>query len=50
VLVEFGFGHYVEGDSWTDLFATDDITAGNLWILIPLWIAAGPATFAGEPR
>lgn len=53
VLFEFGFGHYVEGDSWADLLRTYDVTAGNLWILIPLWIAAGPATvraIAGEPR
>jgi hypothetical protein len=44
VLFEFGFGHYVEGDSWADLLRTYDVTAGNLWILIPLWIAAGPVT------
>jgi hypothetical protein len=43
VLFEFGFGHYVEGDSWADLLRTYDVTAENLWILIPLWIAAGPA-------
>ena len=43
VLFEFGFGHYVEGDSWSDLLATYDVTAGTLWILIPLWIALGPA-------
>ena len=44
VLFEFEFGHYVEGDSWADLFRTYDVTAGNLWILIPLSIAAGPVT------
>jgi hypothetical protein len=52
VLFEFGFGHYVESDSWTDLFETYDVTAGNLWILIPFWIAVGPAvvrSIAGEP-
>ena len=43
VLFEFGFGHYVEGDSWSDLFATYDVTEGNVWILIVLWIALGPA-------
>lgn len=42
VLFEFGFGHYVEGDSWAELARTYDVTAGNLWILIPLGIAAGP--------
>jgi hypothetical protein len=50
VLFEFGFGHYVEGDSWTDLFKTYDVTAGNLWILIPLWIAAGPAVVRAIAR
>jgi hypothetical protein len=44
VLFEFGFGHYVEGDSWADLRRNYDVTAGNLWILILLLIAAGPAT------
>ena len=43
MLFEFGFGHYVEGDSWTDLFQNYDVAAGNIWILILLWIAAGPA-------
>jgi hypothetical protein len=44
VLFEFGFGHYVEGDSWADLFDNYDVTEGNIWILILVWIAAGPAT------
>jgi hypothetical protein len=44
VLFEFGFGHYVEGDSWTVLLQNYDVKAGNVWILILLWIAAGPAT------
>lgn len=26
VLFEFGFGHYVEGDSWADLFQNYDVT------------------------
>ena len=55
VFFEFGFGHYIEGDSWGELLRTYDVTAGNLWILIPLWIAAGPAAIraivaSGERR
>ena len=42
VVFEFGFGHYVEGDTWADLFGAYDVTEGRLFILIPLWIAAGP--------
>jgi hypothetical protein len=51
VLFEFGFGRYVEGDSWADLFENYDVTQGNIWILILLWIAVGPAvvrTIAGQ--
>jgi hypothetical protein len=43
VLFEFGFGHYVAGDSWDELLKNYDVTEGNLWILVVLWIAAGPA-------
>ena len=43
-LSHIGFGHYVEGDSWAELLDNYDVTVGNLWILILLWIAAGPAT------
>lgn len=44
VLFEFGFGHYVDGDSWEELLKNYDVTEGNLWMLILLWIGAGPAT------
>jgi hypothetical protein len=43
VFFEFGFGHYVEGDSWSDLFQAYNVAEGNIWILILLWIAVGPA-------
>jgi hypothetical protein len=43
VLFEFGFGHYVEGDSWSDLLRSYDVTEGNIWVLVLLWIGAGPA-------
>ena len=43
VLFEFGFGHFVEGDSWADLLDNYDVSQGNIWILILLWIAVGPA-------
>ena len=44
VLFEFGFGHYVDDDSWEELLDNYDLTEGNLWILILLWIGVGPAT------
>jgi len=36
VLFEFGFGHYVEGDSWADLSQNYDATEGNIWLLVLL--------------
>jgi len=44
VLFEFGFGHYVDGDSWEDLLSNYDITGGSLWLLVLFWIGLGPET------
>jgi hypothetical protein len=43
VLFEFGLGHFVAGDSWSKLLEQYDVTRGNVWILVPLWMALGPA-------
>jgi hypothetical protein len=40
---DFGFGHYVDGKSWTELAMDYDITAGRVWIAILAWIIVGPA-------
>ena len=40
---EFGFGHYVAGDSWADLRAQYDVTDGKIWILVPLLMAIAPS-------
>ena len=39
---EFGFGIAVTGDSFADLIAAYDITAGKVWVLVPLWMFIGP--------
>ena len=39
---DFGFGHYVDGKSWTDLAKNYDVTAGRVWIAILAWIIVGP--------
>jgi hypothetical protein len=44
IAFEFGFGHYVAGESWEDLLADYNLTRGRLWGLIPLWMIVGPAT------
>ncbi len=43
VLFEFGFGHYVDRKSWSDLFENYDLAGGNLWLLVLVWILVGPA-------
>jgi len=43
VAFEFGFGHYVDGASWSTLLADYDLTRGNLWILVLVTIAAAPS-------
>ena len=43
VAFELGFGHYVDGASWSALLTDYDLTRGNLWILVLVTIAAAPA-------
>ena len=40
---EFGFGHYVEDNPWELLLEQYDVTRGNVWVLVLLWVATGPA-------
>ena len=47
VIFEFGFGHYVSGDSWEELLEAYDIRKGNVWPLVLLSILAGPPTARG---
>ena len=42
VAFEFGFGHWVEGDSWSELFSNYDVTAGKAWVLVPVALVVGP--------
>lgn len=45
VLFEFGFGHYVMGNSWATLFADYDLLAGRVWVLVLLSLAIAPVVF-----
>jgi hypothetical protein len=40
---DFGFGHYVDGKSWTELAGDYDVTAGRVWIAVLAWITVGPS-------
>ncbi len=46
ILFEFGFGHYVLGNSWEVLLADYRIWQGRLWLLILLCDAVAPLTMA----
>ena len=43
VTFEFGFGRFVDGADWSALVANYDITAGRLWILVPIAMGFGPS-------
>jgi hypothetical protein len=45
VAFEFGFGHFVDGKSWAELRALYDVTSGEIWFLVPLFMAAAPSLF-----
>jgi len=40
---EFGWGRLVEGLAWTTMLADYDITAGRIWVLVPIGILVAPA-------
>ena len=42
VAFEFGFGHWVAGNSWSELLENYDLAAGKVWVLVPAAMAAGP--------
>jgi hypothetical protein len=46
---EFGLGKFVVGESWAKLFEQYEFWRGNVWILIPVWIALGPAVIRELP-
>lgn len=45
VVFEFGFGHYVMGNSWAALLADYDLFAGRVWVLVLATMALAPVVF-----
>ena len=45
VLFEFGFGHYVVGNSWEALLRDYDVLAGRVWVLVLLALLVAPVVF-----
>jgi hypothetical protein len=42
IAFEFGFGHFIDGQSWSKLLADYNIFKGHLWSLVLLMLAAAP--------
>lgn len=42
-LFDFGFGHFVDGKPWAELFNDYNLADGRVWSLILVWIAVAPA-------
>jgi hypothetical protein len=49
---EFGFGHWVVGQSWAELLEAYNLGDGRVWVLVPLWTLIAPATIRAlqQPR
>lgn len=45
ILFEFGFGHYIMGNSWEKLFHDYNLAEGRVWSLILIWIFFAPVVF-----
>lgn len=45
ILFEFGFGHYVMGNSWKKLFHDYNLVEGRVWGLFLVWITVAPFVF-----
>jgi hypothetical protein len=45
ILFEFGFGHYVMGNSWQKLLHDYNLAEGRVWSLFLVWITIAPYIF-----
>lgn len=45
ILFEFGFGHYIMGNTWENLLRDYNLAKGRVWGLFLLWIAIAPFVF-----
>jgi hypothetical protein len=42
---EFLLGRFISGLSWQPMLAEYNLASGNLWALVPLWVAIAPYFF-----
>ena len=45
ILFEFGFGHYIMGNSWQKLLHDYNFAEGRVWSLFLVWITIAPLIF-----
>lgn len=45
ILFEFGFGHYIMGNSWEKLFHDYNLAEGRIWSLFLVWVVIAPFVF-----
>ncbi|MDP2365724.1 MAG: hypothetical protein Q8M94_18395, partial [Ignavibacteria bacterium] len=45
ILFEFGFGHYVMGNSWQKLLHDYNLAEGRVWSLFLVWLVIAPFIF-----
>ena len=50
VAFEFGFGHFVAGNSWQRLLADYNLLAGRIWSLFLVWIFVAVPLLHGMSR
>lgn len=46
VIFEFTFGHFVAGHSWSKLLSDYNILAGQIWLVVLIWVAIAPWLFS----
>lgn len=45
ILFEFGFGHFIMGNSWEKLLYDYNIAEGRVWSLFLIWVLISPVIF-----
>ena len=45
ILFEFGFGHYIMGNSWSKLLHDYNLAEGRVWGLFLVWVTVAPFIF-----
>lgn len=42
LVFEFGFGHFIAHKEWAELLNEYNVSAGRVWVFVPLWVALAP--------